>query len=211
MSFQNIKPTKPELTRIKKKKNFSVRGENLLEIKREQLQNLLRKYMDKYFELKTKMRNHLLEDINLFEKTYETIGKSKISRIARLNEAMLNPEIEITYFHDMGVDIPKIKLNLPEYQLPTYSYSDTNLYIDILISRLREILFIIIKLGEMDSLLYHVATESKKVQRRIDALNEIIIPRLDGIISSIEEILSDEEREEFIRMKKIKENLENKK
>ena len=210
MSFQNVKPTKPELNRVKKKKKFSVRGANLLEIKREQLLNLLRKYMNQYFELKTKMRNQLLEDIDLFEKTYETIGKAKISRIARLNEEMLNPEIKITYYHDMGVDIPKIELKLPEYQLPTYSYSDTNLYIDILISRLREIIFIIIKLGEMDSLLYHVAEENKKVQRRIDALDEIIIPRLESIIRSIEEILGDEEREEFIRMKKIKENLENK-
>ena len=62
----------------------------------------------------------------------------------------------------------------------------------------------------MDSLLYHVAEENEKVQRRIDALDEIIIPRLESIIRSIEEILGDEEREEFIRMKKIKENLENK-
>ncbi|MHA1512287.1 MAG: V-type ATP synthase subunit D [Promethearchaeota archaeon] len=42
----------------------------------------------------------------------------------------------------------------------------------------------------------------------MDALDEIIIPRLTAGIRTITEVLNDEEREEFIRMKNIKEFLD---
>ena len=208
MSFKNLKNTKPELDSLKKKKIFSLRGENLLDLKRMQILKLLREYSKDYFDLRLKMREHLLEEIKLLKKVYETIGIRKINRIANFTKTTLKPEIEITYIHSMGIDVPKIELILPKKQFPTYSYSSTTLYIDILIKGLKEVLKIIIKLAESDYLLYHVAEENKKVTRRIDALEEIIIPRLSASILTITEILNDEEREEFIRMKNIKEFLD---
>ena len=208
MSFKNLKNTKPELDSLKKKRTFSLRGENLLDLKRVQILKLLREYSKDYFDLRLKMREHLLEEIQLLKKVYETIDIRKINRIANFSKITLKPEIEITYIHSMGIDVPKIELIFPKKQFPTYSYSSTTLYIDILIKKLREVLKIIIKLAESDYLLYHVAEENKKVTRRIDALDEIIIPRLSASIQTITEILNDEEREEFIRMKNIKEFLD---
>ena len=208
MSFKNLKTTKPELDSLKKKRSFSLRGENLLDLKRVQILKLLREYSKDYFDLRLKMRDHLLDDIKLLKKSYETIGIRKIKRIANSTKAFLKPEIKITYFHEMGIDVPRIELILPKKQFPTYSYSSTTLYIDILIKRLNEVLKIIMKLAESDYLLYHVAEENKKVKRRIDALDEIIIPRLTASIRTITEVLNDEEREEFIRMKNIKEFLD---
>ena len=208
MSFNNLKTTKPELDLLKKKRNFSLRGENLLELKRVQILKLLREYSKDYFGLRLKMRDHLLEDIKLLKKAYETIDIRKIKRVANFTKSYSKPEIKITYFHDMGLDVPRIELILPKKQFPTYSYSSTTLYIDILIKRLNEVLKVIMKLAEKDYLLYHVAEENKKVKRRIDALDEIIIPRLTQGIKTISEVLNDEEREEFIRMKNIKEFLD---
>lgn len=208
MSFQNVKPTKPELDRLKKKRQFSIRGENLLEIKREQLLNTLKGILDKNFSIRSKMRSAILKDMDLLEQTYETIGKRKVDRISRLNEATLETSVEINYIHEMGIDVPKLELNLQEKPLPSYSYGDTSLHLDILIKRLKETLVTLVELAEVDSMMYRVAEDNKKIQRRIDALDDIIIPQLDGNIRAIEEILNDEEREEFIRMKKIKEFLE---
>jgi len=208
LSFKNLKTTKPELDSLKKKRNFSLRGENLLDLKRVQILKLLREYSKDYFNLRLEMREHFLEDIKLLKHAYETIGIRKIKRIANSSKAFLKPEIKITYFHEMGIDVPRIELILPKKQFPTYSYSSTTLYIDILIKRLNEVLKIIMKLAESDYLLYHVAEENKKVKRRIDALDEIIIPRLTASIMTISEVLNDEEREEFIRMKNIKEFLD---
>ncbi len=208
MSFKNLIPTKPELDHLKKKKTFSLRGEKLLDLKRVQILKILRDYAKDYFDLRLKMRDHLLEEIILLKKAYETMGIRKINRIANLTKTTLAPEINITYIHEMGIDVPKIELILPKKQFPNYSYSSTDLTLDILIKRLNEVLKIILKLAESDFLLYHVAEENKKLKRRIDALEEIIIPRLSVGIKTISELLNDEEREEFIRMKNIKNFLE---
>ena len=208
MSFKNLKTTKPELDSLKQKKEFSLRGENLLDLKRVQILKLLREFSKDYFALRLEMRDHFLEDIKLLKSTYKTIGIRKINRIANLTKATSAPEIEITYIHEMGIDVPRIDLILPKKQFPVYSYSSTKLSLDILIKGLNEVLKIIMKLAESDYLLYHVAEENKKVTRRIDALDEIIIPRLTASIRTITEVLNDEEREEFIRMKNIKEFLD---
>ena len=208
MSFKNVKNTKPELESLKKKRNFSLRGENLLDLKRVQILKLLREYSKDYFDLRLEFREHFLEDIKLLKKTYETTGIRKIHRIANLTKTTFAPEIELDFVHEMGIDVPRIKLILPKKKFPVYSYSSTKLSLDLLIKRLNDILQIIIKLAESDYLLYHVAEENKKVTRRIDALDEIIIPRLTAGILTITEVLNDEEREEFIRMKNIKEFLD---
>ena len=208
MSFKNLKNTKPELDSLKKKRLFSLRGENLLDLKRVQILKLVREYTKDYFALRLEMRDHFLEDIKLLKKTYETTEIRKIHRIANLTKTTFAPEIEIDFVHEMGIDVPRIKLILPKKQFPVYSYSSTKLSLDLLIKRLNEVLQITMKLAESDYLLYHVAEENKKVTRRIDALDEIIIPRLTAGILTITEILNDEEREEFIRMKNIKEFLD---
>ncbi|MHA1646505.1 MAG: V-type ATP synthase subunit D [Promethearchaeota archaeon] len=209
MSFQQVKPTKPELDRLKKKRDFTVHGQNLLEIKREQLLNTLRSTVDDYFKRRHDTRDFYIKTTRLLETTYETIGRRKILRISNLTSATHVSTVDISYIHEMGMDRAKTRLNMVVKQLPVYSFSDTSLHVDILINNLKTLLKELVYLAEMDNLMYRIANDNKKIQRRIDALSEIIIPDLNTSIHVIEEILEDEEREEFIRLKKIKEFIEN--
>ncbi|MCF2141530.1 MAG: V-type ATP synthase subunit D [Candidatus Lokiarchaeota archaeon] len=208
MSFQKVKPTKPELTRLKKKRNFSQRGESLLEIKREQLHNLLQNTSSSFFRVRNQMRETLLANMELLKETYQFIGKEKVERISLYNLSKLDPKIELTYIHRGGIDLPEIKLKETHEYLPSYSFYDTALHIDILIKNLHESLKILVKLGELDKRMYRISENYKKINRRIDALEDLVIPKLNNDIRVIEDILSDGEREEFIRLKKIKEFLE---
>ena len=63
-------------------------------------------------------------------------------------------------------------------------------------------------MAEFDYIVYHFAFNYQKIQRRINALRDVIIPQLENEIDYIDEILEDLEREEFIRLKKIKKKLE---
>ncbi|MHA1520613.1 MAG: V-type ATP synthase subunit D [Promethearchaeota archaeon] len=207
MSFQQVKPTKPELNRIVKKKKFSQRGENLLEVKREQLFRSLRSISARYFEVREVARANILENMELLKDTYKFIGKEKVERISNYNIIRIKPTVEIKYVHRKGIDLPVITLNEGEKYLPSYSFFDTALHIDILIKNLQESLKLLIRLGELDKQMYLIAANHKKINRRIDALEDIIIPKLDAEIRAIEDILFDEEREEYVRLKKIKEIL----
>ena len=209
MSFQKVKATKPELQRLQQKKTFSLRGERLLEIKREQVAHLLRKTMKMFFHDREIMRKFFMKTGDLLETTYEAIGKRKFQQIANLNSVHLaKPSVKITYVHEDGLDLPKIRINFPKRALPSYSFSDTSIHVDILTNRLKKLLTNLCTLAEENKKMILLGTSNLRIQHRIDALDDIIIPQLERSINMIEEFLGDEEREEFIRLKKIKEILE---
>ena len=103
MSFQRVKPTKPELNRLKNKENLSIRGKNLLELKREQLQNDLKKKLDNFFKLRGKLRNNLFECGEHLKLTYEAIGTRKVHQISVLNQSTLEPTVDVEYSHRNGL------------------------------------------------------------------------------------------------------------
>ena len=59
-------------------------------------------------------------------------------------------------------------------------------------------------LAEVDNSIYRLATAIKKAQRRANALQNILIPRYEGMVKYILESLEEKEREEFSRLKVIK-------
>ncbi|MHA1672483.1 MAG: V-type ATP synthase subunit D [Promethearchaeota archaeon] len=207
MSFQKVTPTKPELNRIMKKRKFSQRGENLLEIKREQLHVSLTATYSRYFDVREIAREKTQKSFELLMETYKFIGKEKVERISKYNTAKFNPTVEITHIHRKTMDLPEISLKIRERSLPSYSFFDTALHIDILIKHLQSTLKILVELGELDKQMYLLASNHKKINRRIDALEDIIIPKLNAEIRTIEDFLFDEERDEYVRLKKIKEML----
>ena len=53
-----------------------------------------------------------------------------------------------------------------------------------------------------------LATEIQSTKRRVNALKNIVIPRFDTTIRWIALTLGEQEREEFVRLKKVKARLE---
>ncbi|EWC74544.1 hypothetical protein C923_04777 [Plasmodium falciparum UGT5.1] len=63
----------------------------------------------------------------------------------------------------------------------------------------------LVKLASMQVAFFSLDEEIKMTNRRVNALNNIVLPRLDGGINYIIKELDEIEREEFYRLKKIKE------
>jgi V/A-type H+-transporting ATPase subunit D len=68
----------------------------------------------------------------------------------------------------------------------------------------------IIKLAELENTLFIMCNEYRKIRRRINALENIIIPATVEQIRIIEDMLEEAAIEEFIRLKKIKSKIINK-
>ena len=62
----------------------------------------------------------------------------------------------------------------------------------------------IIELAEIENIIFRLENSIEKVQRRANALKEIIIPRDEKIAKKIEDILDETDMEEFARLKMIK-------
>jgi len=62
----------------------------------------------------------------------------------------------------------------------------------------------IFRFSEREDLMLKHALNFKKINRRINGLKNVIIPRLRSNIKQIKAILEEVDRESFVRLKKIK-------
>ena len=209
LGFRKVRPTRPNLQRLEERKDFTDRGKRLLEINRQQFLEHLKENMKFYFAQRKITRDKVEKAYKKLLQSYMHYGKRRIQTLAEINKIHFEPTVDITFKQYLGINTPTIKLDLLEKeQLPSYSFQDTPITFDDTIDHVKELLKEIISLAEYDYIVYHFAFNYQKIQRRINALEDIIIPQLEDEIHYIDEILDDLEREEFIRLKKIKNKLE---
>jgi V/A-type H+-transporting ATPase subunit D len=69
----------------------------------------------------------------------------------------------------------------------------------------------ICKAAEYENAIFSLAKELEKTQKLINALEFVIIPQYQNAIAFIKGTLEEREREEFVRLKKVKVVLDKKK
>ena len=145
------------------------------------------------------------ESLKILNLTYEEMGKNEFYLISNLSRIQYTPTIEILYKKKAGIIIPEIKYELiQEEKLPAYTFENTSHYLDDLIITLKKFFKRIIQFSEIeDSILKH-AINFAKINRRINGLKNMIIPKLKSDIKQIKEILEEIDRESYIRLKKTK-------
>ena len=111
--------------------------------------------------------------------------------------------IDIKYKTIMGVEIPSI-ISQENEIAPVYGLYNTTSNIDETIIKYNKLKKYIIELAEIENIIFRLEKSIEKVQRRANALKEIIIPRDEKIAKKIQEILDETDMEEFSRMKMIK-------
>jgi len=200
----NIAPTKANLLSAQATLEFSKKGYELLDKKRNVLIRELMSIMKRAEELQEKINT-------IFEEAYEalkianiTLGVNQVYEVAC--SIPLMEEFDILYKSVMGVEIPKIiyeKKPLEHY----YSFYHTNTALDIAVTRFYEVKYLLLELAEIEDSIYKLAVEIKKTQKRANALKNIQIPKYEKIVKFISEVLEEKEREDFFRLKTLKKKL----
>ncbi|MDO5714930.1 MAG: V-type ATP synthase subunit D, partial [Tissierellia bacterium] len=85
-----------------------------------------------------------------------------------------------------------------------YSFHETTTAFDKAVVDLREIRYLIYELAQVETGVFRLAEEIKKTRKRANALDKIQIPKYKSIVTEIENILAEKEREDFFRLKKVK-------
>jgi len=109
----------------------------------------------------------------------------------------------------MGVILPVVETEFTEHP-PYYSPMGTSFWIDNSIKFFREALELLGKLSELKISVLRLANEVKKTIRKVNALEKIAIPDLKEAVRYIESRLEENERDMFILMRMVKDNLESK-
>lgn len=205
MSFREIKPTKTNLLNLKRRLDFAIKGQNFLEIRREQLILQIKKLWMDYNSKRKELLKLFKGSINTLIKTYEEMGKNEVILISKLSRIQYKPRVNIRTVKKMGLVVSQIDYDLfQEEKLPAYTFENTSHYLDDLLIVLKEFFNNIIQFSEIEDLILKVSLSFKKINRRINGLKNVIVPRLESNIKQIKDILEEIERENYVRLKKTK-------
>lgn len=194
-------PTKNNLMKIKSTIKQSKEGQMLLEQKRMILNRELEKYIAEEQTLRKYGENLVSEAYHYLKMANVEIGLEDMLNISDGIE--IDYSIDIKYKTIMGVEIPSIVPEEMPINLHYGLYNTTN-SVDKAILKFVEVKKYILELAQMQNVIIRLKKSIEKVQRRANALKEIIIPKDEKTAKEIQDILDETEKEEFIRLKKLK-------
>ena len=201
--LEGVKPTRMELLSIRKKLTLAEKGHNLLEQKRDSL-------VERFFSV-IDARNDLVKEIDtLLKEAFQSLiqaqmimGEAQVDRIARL--APPAGELSFTEDNIMGVKIPKMddsSFQIP--QEPSYGMAESCAKLDDSQQQFRTVMKNMLKLADLEGGIKSLAVEIEKTKRRVNVLENNLIPKLKATQKYIEMQLEEREREDFFRRKRIK-------
>ena len=202
--LEDVKPTRMELLRIRKRKVLAENGHDLLSEKKDALINEFFKIVDRRRELREKLEESLDESFNSLIEAQMVMGSGDIESIA--DGAKKIDGLNIDSDNIMGVKVPKLEPDIPEEKF--YGYTETSVRLDEAVENFRDSLKIALELAEVEGKLNRLSEEIEKAKRRVNALEYNYIPKLEATIKYIERQLEEREREDFFRRKKIKSMME---
>jgi V/A-type H+/Na+-transporting ATPase subunit D len=211
MSFgKNVIATKIELLKIKRSLQVSTMVHKILDDKRE----VLLKKIDEMIEEANKTRGDIwspLSDIySAVYDSYMSLGTSTLESISDSTPGIMEVNVDVRRIVDVKIPTLKIKTKEAGQEL-SYGFSETNAYVDKASKLIKNMLPQICKAAEYENAIFSLAKELEKTQKLINALEFVIIPQYQNAISFIKGTLEEREREEFVRLKKVKVVLDKKK
>ena len=208
----DVNPTRMELIKTKDRIKLAAKGHKLLKQKRDALIleffKILKKAQDLRGQLALKMGQGY-RSIALAETYHSAQELTKVSQDIRREI-----DIDIQVRNVMGVKIPNINARMEErnfLQMPNYSVAATSAKIDAAVEDFNGILQMVIKLAETETAMKRLIVEIEKTKRRVNALEYVLIPRLEEQKKMISFRLEEMERDSFVSLKTIKRKLESEK
>ena len=102
-----------------------------------------------------------------------------------------------------GMSFSSISVNLPKRDL-FYSFMDSFADSDKVMVEFFELLQLLTEMASIRTIAWRLATEVKKTQRRVNALEKMVIPQTTETKHYIESVLEERERENIFVLKALK-------
>ena len=208
--IEGISPTRMELLELRKKLVLAQKGHKLLEEKRDALVEKFFEIIDKRNILSKEVDEELKKAFSSLIQAQMILGENKTDEASQLSEYV--GEIDLENDNIMGVKIPIINTeNIKKDIKPQYGFFETCSKLDDAQKQFTDIVLKLIELADLEGRIKALTVEIEKTKRRVNVLENNLIPRLEGTKKYIEMQLEEREREDFFRRKRIKAIMESKK
>ncbi|VVB60923.1 V-type ATP synthase subunit D [uncultured archaeon] len=197
-----IKPTRSELMKLKKKIKLAKSGHNLLKKKRDGL-------IIEFFEVLKQAKTVRKELTDAYKKAHYNLDVASAAEgVFPLKTAAMTvtpyPPIELSSKNIMGVVVPKIRTEKAADKAAVYSYLRGSIAIDEAISAYKQVLQKAVTAAEVETAMLKLLQEIEKTKRRVNALEFSLIPKMQKEASFVTLRLEEMERENIFRLKRIK-------
>lgn len=197
-----VPATKSNLLRLSDELGFAREGRDLLDEKREILIMEIMGTLEDAHRKRLAMEKELAAAYKAIAEAKVLMGAENMRRAALGIEA--EASVDIWDRSVMGVVVPVVQVKWHKSDKPRYGFAGTTLALDAMTQKFSHCLELLVELAEIETTLWRLATELKKVQRRFNALDNLLIPQYAETVKYIEYTLEEKEREILFQLKRVK-------
>ncbi|MDT8357698.1 MAG: V-type ATP synthase subunit D [Methanomicrobiaceae archaeon] len=202
--IRGIRPTRMELLKLRRREILAQRGHDLLEEKRDAMIMEFLSMIERYRESR-KVLGRLMEE------AHARILRARLAEgmAAMESAAQATPpcnEFSASERRVMGVRIPVIEkpASFRTALGRGYSYHQTGAALDETADAFEKVMQQALVVGEQEGAIRRLAREIETTKRRVNALENVVIPRIHRTQKYIESHLEELAREDLFRRKRTK-------
>lgn len=206
MANTAVTPTRMVLNQLKGRLKTARRGHKLLKDKRDEL---MRQFMD-IVKLNKQLRTRVEEGLTGAFAALQVA--SSIMSPEMLEQALLYPrqsvELGLSYKNIMSVNVPRYSFhtkNNDPAEIYPYGFAQTSGELDDALDNMARVFEDMLELAQVEKTMQLLAEEIEKTRRRVNALEYVMIPELEGNIKYISMKLEENENSTKVRLLKVKE------
>ncbi len=205
MATENVRPTRLELLRTRRRIAVAKRGLNLLKLKRTAL-------IQEFFALSRAARELRGDLQRRVARGYASIRMAEMMEgpIRLENVAMLLAEvrpIRVTTKNVMGVRTPRVD-GAAYVPVAGEELLDLPTSIDESIRHFQGIYRVVLNVAEKENAMRRLLREIERTKRRANAIENVLVPRLEGTVRYIKFRFDELERDSFSMLKSVKRKIE---
>ncbi len=185
--IRNVKPTRMELLKTRKKIELARKGHKLLKEKRDALFNEFFRETRPAKEARLELEEGLSKAFDSLAIAMAQLGRVTVAENALAASRNDSVEIETGERNLMGAKIPSLKAGKISRTLSErgYSITETSFAVDETAGRFEESLEKIVSLAEKEALLERLSFEISRTKRKVNSLEKVTIPRLEATMRYI--------------------------
>ncbi|HEV2230672.1 MAG TPA: V-type ATP synthase subunit D [Thermoplasmata archaeon] len=205
MAQENIRPTRLELLRTRRRIVLAKKGLNLLKLKRSALIAEFFALSRQALALRGDLQRKIARGYAAIRVAEMTEGPTRLESISFLLPSLRSVTVDTK--NVMGVKTPRVD-DGGFTPLPPEALLDLPTSVDEGIRHFQGIYRVVLDIAEKENALRRLLREIEKTKRRASAIENVLIPRLQGVVRYIKFRFDELERDAFSMLKTVKRKME---
>ncbi len=206
--MERVNPTRSEFLYRRQQIRLATQGMELLKKKRDALLREFLPIIDETMKLALRLERATADAQNALALAKAVEGKDVLMSVGFATKGEVLVDIFGT--HVMGVPIPVIRKSTAPVKTELtrgYGITGVSARVDQTAAKFEEIIDVMIQSADIETRLRRLGEELQKTNRRVNALENTVIPELAEQVKFIFRSLDERAREDHFRLKKVKKKI----